>query len=267
MERGILEAHAAGTVSSASVIVTGEHWDRTVDRLQDAPASLGFGLHVDLVAGTPLAKVPSLTNRRTGRFHSLADLATRALIGRVDAEEVAAECSAQLARLREAGIQVTHFDSHRHAHALPGCWAGVIAAAQDGRIDTVRIPRESLRWNGDVPFATIKKIFIFLSSAIACRQAPALRHADTFVGISLQGRADFAVRLDRLLEQLPPGTTELLVHPGYVDHELATVDSYLTERERELAVLLSPRVRARLSRPDISLVHFGVPGLTMGVTP
>ncbi|GAC1517463.1 MAG: hopanoid biosynthesis-associated protein HpnK [Gemmatimonadaceae bacterium] len=257
IERGILEAHAAGSVTSASVIVTGANWARTVDRIRHAPLSLGLGLHFNAVAGHPLEQVPTLTNPRTGGFLPLAELAVRAVTGRVDPEEVQGECAAQLARLQATGIHVTHIDSHRHAHALPGCWAGVIAAARAGGVDTVRIPRESLRRNAALPVATVKKTLISLSSLFSARGTPPMRRADHFVGISLQGRADFADRLHHLLQHLPHGTTELLVHPGYVDRELIDLDSYLHERERELGVLLSDRVRDRLSRADISLVHFG----------
>src|SRR2546430_11718670 len=63
---------------------------------------------------SPLTTAPSLTSPRTGRFHSLAALVSRALTGRLDPGHVAAECAAQLARLREAGVRVTHIDSHRH---------------------------------------------------------------------------------------------------------------------------------------------------------
>ncbi len=81
-----------------------------------------------------------------------------------------------------------------------------------------------------------------------------LGRADHFRGLDLLGAQDFQRRLLALLDQLRPGTTELMVHPGYVDRDLSVWDSYTTGRERELAALCSPEVRDRLARGDILLV-------------
>jgi predicted glycoside hydrolase/deacetylase ChbG (UPF0249 family) len=100
---GILEAHAAGSVTSTSMMV---HCDGWQDGLRHARATptLGVGLHLNLLVGAPLAAVPSLTHARSGRFLPLATIVRRALFGRIDPGEVAAECEAQLAALGDAGI-------------------------------------------------------------------------------------------------------------------------------------------------------------------
>src|SRR5437762_7703708 len=53
VNRGILEAHAAGVVSSVSVLVNAPGWDDAVGRLRDLGArpGLGVGLHVNLTMG------------------------------------------------------------------------------------------------------------------------------------------------------------------------------------------------------------------------
>src|SRR5439155_1763901 len=60
VNRGILEAHAAGTVSSASMMVTAPAFDDAVERVRTEAPKLGVGLHLDLVAGRPLTSAPSL---------------------------------------------------------------------------------------------------------------------------------------------------------------------------------------------------------------
>src|SRR2546422_8866289 len=134
VNRGILEAHAAGVVSSVSVLVNTPGWPDARDRLRAIGGTLGVGLHLNLTTGAPLTTAPSLTTPPPiARFHSLAALVARALTGRLDPAHVAAECVAQLARLREAGVRVTHIDSHRHVHALPGVWGVVIETARRSR--------------------------------------------------------------------------------------------------------------------------------------
>ena len=76
-------------------------------------------------------------------------------------------------------------------------------------------------------------------------------------GLALRGTRTFATQLLRLLDHLPSGTIELVVHPGYADGGLVRWDVYTGGRERELAALLSPEVRDRITRGDFVLRHFG----------
>jgi predicted glycoside hydrolase/deacetylase ChbG (UPF0249 family) len=78
-----------------------------------------------------------------------------------------------------------------------------------------------------------------------------------FRGIALLGLRSFAADLLGLLDALPEGTTELLVHPGKHDPAVAGWDTYIAERAIELSALLSAPVRERLSRGDILLTRFG----------
>ena len=86
-----------------------------------------------------------------------------------------------------------------------------------------------------------------------------LARAPHFRGIALQGAPDVLRRLLALLDHLPHGTTEIMLHPGYDDAVLAALDPYRHEREREVAALCSPAVHERLARGDIRLVCFGQP--------
>ena len=255
--RGIVEAHAAGSVTSASIMANGIDWDNAV-RLARATRTLGFGVHLNLVQGRPLLRVPSLTDPETNEFYSLGLLALRAVAGRIDRGELEAETRAQIERVRGAGIPVTHLDSHRHAHALPAIFPVVARVARDAGIRAIRSPREPLRLHAlDVP-ATARKLVLELAlraSRALPLEAP-LVTTDHFRGISLQGGTHFASRLRRALDTLEPGSTELMVHPGHVDEALAAQDPYTSPRAIELAELVSAGVRERLSRGDIELVSF-----------
>src|SRR5438876_2411550 len=78
VNRGILEAHAAGVVSSVSVLVNTPGWPDARDRLRAIGGTLGVGLHLNLTTGAPLTTAPSLTTPPPiARFHSLAALVAR----------------------------------------------------------------------------------------------------------------------------------------------------------------------------------------------
>ena len=250
---GILEAHAAGVVSSVSVLVNAPGWEHAVAALRGT-GSLGVGLHVNLTAGEPVSQGSTLVDAHTGRFHGLAGLMTRALTGRIDPEHVVEECGAQLARLRAAGVRVTHIDSHRHVHALPGVWASVVATAAAHAVPFVRVPVEPGSGR-----AWVKRRTVAAAWRVAARGVAVPRHADRFRGIALQGDPRFLSRLLALIDGMAPAQsiTELMVHPGRPDAALAAWDGYVAPRAAELAALTSSAVRERLGRGDVCLTHFG----------
>jgi len=252
---GILEAHAAGSVTSTSMMVRCAGWDEGV-RQAKATASLGVGLHLNLLVGAPIASVPSLTDRASGRFAPLATLVRRALLGRLDAAEVAAECEAQLLAMREAGIRVTHIDSHRHTHALPVVRGAVAAVAARLGLPLRRPVESHLRIAGGLA-SQLHRGLIGLSWRATSAGAPRTRAADHFVGVSMQGAGTFARQFAAAVDALAEGTTEIMVHPGRVDDALMAIDGYTWQRERELDALTSPGVRDRLRRPGLSLIGFG----------
>lgn len=255
--RGILEAHAAGVVSSVSVLVNAPGWENAMAALQAAGSGLSVGLHLNLTAGAPVSPARSLVDARTGCFPSLTTLVARVLTGRIAASDVAAECAAQLERLRAVGVAVTHIDSHRHVHALPGVWRAVVATARARDVRVVRVPLEPLAPNPRQWRALPKRLAIAAAWRLAARGVTAPHHADHFRGLSMQGGPAFRAGLLALLDRLPGGTTELMVHPGYPDAALAAWDDYTAPRAAELAVLTSSEVRERFRRGDFELTHFG----------
>jgi chitin disaccharide deacetylase len=248
--RGILDAHAAGVVTSTSVMVGTPGWLDAATHIRSG-LTLDVGVHLNLLVGHPLTTTRTLTDPRTGTFVPLTTLIMRALTGRLDPADVAAECQMQIDMLRETGARVTHIDSHRHTHLLPGIWAPVHDVARQNGIRFVRVPSEPWRTTGWMR-GQLNRIAV---SASAWR--PGTHPAARFAGLALDGAHDFERGLLRTLDRLAPGLTELMVHPGYPDAELTAIDGYTWQRERELAALRGPAVRARLARGDIELTHFG----------
>ena len=253
VNRGIIEAHEVGSVTSTSLVANAPGFGDAIARAHRAPR-LGVGLHVNLTVGSPVAPradVASLWDPRTEAFYPLTRLVRRALAGQIAPRHVAIECAAQLARLRSAGIAVTHIDSHRHAHVLPGIWRGVVAAARQAGVRAVRVPHE--------PGVSIKQICLRAAWSVAASgdRGDDVRPVRQFRGLALMRASDYTRALLQLLDDLPAEATELMVHPGYADAALEAWDDYTGPRERELAALRSAVVQARFTRGDIALCHFG----------
>ncbi|HMA43715.1 MAG TPA: ChbG/HpnK family deacetylase [Gemmatimonadales bacterium] len=253
--RGIRDAHLAGVVTAASLLVNAPGFEAAVRAAHEMPA-LSVGLHLNLTMGQPVSSpdvVPTLCDSRNRRLYPLSHLIRRALAGKIDGSEVARECAAQLERLRATGLRITHLDGHQHTHVLPGVWGPVVDTARQAGVETVRIPLEppvGIAWR---PMAALAQILIAASYRVASGGAARPVHQRHFRGFALTGRRDFTARLLALLDSLEPGTTELMVHPGYTDAGLAGWVDYTAGRELELAALTSAAVRARLARGDIEL--------------
>jgi predicted glycoside hydrolase/deacetylase ChbG (UPF0249 family) len=248
--RGILETHAAGIVTSTSVMIGTPGWDAAAAILPFHP-SLDVGLHLNLLVGRPLTPARTITHPHTGAFVSLPALVARALTGRLDPDELRAECAAQLHALQAAGARVTHIDSHRHTHPLPGVWSAVQSVAATAGLH-VRVPAEPWR-TARTPILAAQLHRAAVSASAWRPHTPRRVH---FTGLTLNGGHDFEAGLLRTLDGLTPGVTELMVHPGYAEPALAAIDGYTWQRERELTALLSPALANRLRRGDVSLTSF-----------
>ena len=260
VNRGIAEAFGAGTLSSVSMMVTTPAFHAAAALARDSMPGVGVGLHLDLLTCVPRAGVTSLTDPITGRFRSLTELAARAFAGQVAAADVRSECDAQIAALKAEGITPTHVDSHRHTHALPGILPAVVASARAAGVRVVRRPLDVMSVTD--PVASAKMIALHASWRVALSGVDApgialLGRSPHFRGIALQGAPDVQARILTMLDRIPTGSTELMLHPGYDDAILARQDPYRAEREREVAALTSAPVRERLAGGDIELVHFG----------
>jgi len=259
VSRGILDGHAAGVITSTSVMVTTPGWEDARARLRDS--SIDIGLHLNLGLGRPLTGARTLVNPKTGQFAGAAGLSLGALGLRIDPDDVAAECRAQLELLRSVGRPVTHIDSHWHLHALPGIWASVLAVARTEGVPWLRSPGVPRRQH------IIRAMFPFTLLGVASlwRRSTNPRFADHFTGYAMSGAREFEQGVLERLDEIQPGVTEFMVHAGYDEPAIAPLDSYTWERERELTALVSPSVKARLAKGDLTLTHFGA--LDAGIFP
>jgi chitin disaccharide deacetylase len=253
VNRGILETLDAGIVRSTSLMVNMPAAADAGSRLQSRTArDVGVGLHFNIVAGRALTPCPSLT-RDDGVFLPLAALAFKSMAGAIDPADVDRELTAQLQRAAEllapAGLRLTHIDSHRHAHCFPVVYHAVVRAAASRGIPHVRHPYE---------VALIRRPAALAVSGILKFVLRGLPPVDAveFTGFGAMASRTFEQDVLSLLDRLPDGTTELMVHPGYDSPELGAIDPYRMPRERELRALTSSALRDRIATLGVELAHF-----------
>ena len=259
VNQGIVEAHDRGIVTSASIMATGSAFEHAVALAKTRPG-LAVGVHLTLTEQRPLigtAAAPSLVGR-DGRFpRHLVQFAKPYLRGKVALVEVRAELDAQIRKVRDAGIAVSHLDGHQHVHVLPGIAAIVADLAASHGIGAVRYPAERVSAYMLRNLQNARRLTEQLVLGVVCALSPlkALRRSDSFVGFYFGGRLDEA-NLATVLGRLPArGTVELMCHPGG-DEERATEGYWRYSWAAERAALTSPRIRAVLTARGAQLVSY-----------
>jgi predicted glycoside hydrolase/deacetylase ChbG (UPF0249 family) len=252
ISRGILRAHRDGIVTSTSLLGNCADLDAVRGLLADAP-SLGVGVHLALVQGTPVADpatVPSLVGP-DGRFRpSGADFIAAWTRRQIVPAEVEREFDAQVARVRAAGIAIDHLDTHHHLGFLPVVGRSVETIARRYGIGGIRsaVERPTLSWATD-PRRGIKAGVLTGLGWLTRRQLGTRRHGAQSWGYVESGRLD-EVRVLEIIGRLGPGTHELICHPGEEN-----TPGY--DHEGELVALTSGKVRRALGQRGVALCRWG----------
>ena len=262
VNRGILAAHTEGIVSSTSLMAGGAAFDDAVRIAKQCP-QLGVGVHLTLVGARPVlpvAEVSSLLDEAGDFYGSYPLFIKRFLRGKIRLAEVERELAAQIDRVRMAGIQPSHLDSHQHLHVLPGIGGLVLDLARRFSIRAIRIPAEPVAFIGATP-ATVGRLvgrggLTMLANLFRQHAAAAgIRTSDHFYGMLAGGQLTEPAIL-AILRRLPPGDSELMTHPGFADESLADAFRWDYQWDAERQALTAPAVRALLAERQIRLISF-----------
>ena len=199
---------ATGLINSGSVMVPCP-WFAEVAAFVRAHPEADVGLHLTLTSEspehptTPVApptSIPSLVDKN-GYF-----LAQWTVETRIDPGEVAVELRTQIQKALAAGLRPTHLDSHQYRAQLSGraIFGVTRCLAHEYRLP-VLISREWLT-RAD-----------YLRSGLTPRDVVLDRVAIIHGNAAPERWSAF---YSRVLTQLPPGVSEILIHPGYDNEEL-----------------------------------------------
>ncbi len=245
-------AHLAGTVTSATLMVTGVSAENAAAVAKRNPG-LGVGLHVDLVWGRPAAVGRSSLVDARGRFHSRRGLIARALTGRLRRSDVDREVRAQLARFRSFGLRPTHLDAHQHAQVIP-LVSAVIAEIARGEGLPVRVPRPWRRASGTdrLPQRLSLALFCVLAEHAGVHPATA-----EFTSVFDERGPVTGARYMSIVRRSRGPTLELMVHPSDPSERLRAIHPDMYEIAlAEARALLEPGLRPALEAFGAVLTDF-----------
>lgn len=235
-------AHLKGRLTQASLMVAAPQAADAIARAHRLP-DLKTGLHLVLVDGDSLlghARLPTITTP-DGRFgRNQTALGFQYFFSPAARRELAAEIHAQFAAYAASGLKLHHADAHKHMHLHPTIAALMISIGRPFGLARIRIPAEPpsvLKICGEKTSFADRALYTWTKLLRTQASRAGLATADHVFGIKWSGHMT-APRVATLLENLPPGSSEIYFHPATSRDE--TLQSLMPgyEHEAELQALL-----------------------------
>lgn len=262
VNEAVRKAATEGILTSTSLMAGGDAFDEAVEMARSMP-SLGIGIHLTLVGWIksvlPPSEVPSLTWDNGVFCHDYGKLIVRDLEGKILLSEVYAEWDAQIQKIMNTGLPVTHMDGHQHMHMWPHFYPIARDLAKKYHISCMRVPDEDVLFgmkDGHIIRWAAKNGLSLLSRM----HRPDLkknhiRTNDHFFGMLYGGHLS-PERFAKFILQTKPGITEIMCHPSADTRAMEDTFHWGYHGEDELAGLLADINRELIAKKQISLISY-----------
>lgn len=253
INRAVLAAHRAGTLTSTSLEVTGEAAAEAVELARATP-TLAVGLHLVLVKGRAAsdpARIPHLVDADGNFARDPVRAGLRYFFDRRARRELAIEIEAQFERFAATGLPLSHVDGHMHMHVHPVVFALAVPLAERYGAAGIRLPRDDLRLalRHDRQGVRVKLgwalAFGLITRWCAARLPAALRAPERCYGLMETGHMGVPYVRD-VLASLTTATAELYFHPAEEPHP-----DHDGPSPTDLATLLDASVARAFDAPGI----------------
>jgi predicted glycoside hydrolase/deacetylase ChbG (UPF0249 family) len=259
---GIIEAHKKGVVTSTTALSVSPFFHEAMELASVLAPKLAIGLHLTLTlrGARPLLSTkvaPSLTNPETGEFWTLGELSKNPSL--VDLDEVKKEFERQILEFLSSGFTPTHIDSHHGVHgATPEIWAISMELAAKYNLP-VRNPGRNFLWSSVMNETHEKdaRLDHYQEKMLALMPATLL---NDFYGekVTFETIEEIMALIDADDEKSGE-VYEMNCHPGFIDTYLSKHSAYVKERNLELDLLTSEKVKQLIaSYEEIQLADFRV---------
>ena len=238
----VLEGYQKGILKSTSLVANGDAFDEAVNKILPQTPDLGVGVHLNVIEGRSLTSDLREITDANGNFNlSYGQMIMKSygLKKKEYLNQLETEFRAQIEKIKNAGINISHIDSHVHTHAIPPMFELVCKLAKEYGIEQIRTQHEHFYMVPDVmihlkkayPINLIKiallDVFTFINKPVAKKYG--LSTNDYLIGVgytSMMNSLTVACGLSslRLRKDI---VAEALIHP--CRYEDGTVDNHFTE--------------------------------------
>jgi hopanoid biosynthesis associated protein HpnK len=248
----VIRAHREGILTSASLMVNERGTAEAVALAKENPR-LAVGLHLTLVCGHSALErrcIPQLVNSQGAFSANPVAAGFNYYFNRDLRRQLTEELEAQFAKFRATGLSLDHVNGHLHLHLHPVVFSILMRHAEAWSIRCLRLVRDPFwlnsritagRWPYRASHALIYSLLCFLAGPALRRRG--IRHTRFVFGLLQNARVDERY-LTALLSRLPPGDSELYLHPS------------LDQLKYEFDALVSPQVKAQIDQQDVQLIRY-----------
>lgn len=260
---GIIDGFSRGCISSTTLMAGAGAFEQAVALAADNPG-LGLGVHLTLVGEVtvaPPAAVASLVDSNGRLPLEYSRFLQLFVAGRIRLADIRCELEAQVKKVAATGLPITHLDSHQHMHVVPGIIDIVIDIAKQFQIKAIRIPAEPICFLGGFPCNTGRFIgrgglSVLASIARGKARKAGIKTTDHFYGMLAGGNMTEPYLL-AIINCLPFGTSEIMIHPGADDSAMTNQYGWNYNWQAELAAVTSARLTSMFAEGQIKLITFG----------
>lgn len=263
VNEAIIGAFLVGTLTSCSLMVTGEAFEDAV-RLAGEHDGLAVGLHLVTVQGKsvlPPVEIPLLVDHEGYFPDSPTQAGLRYYFSRSARQQLACELAAQFEKFHATGLRLSHVDSHLHMHVHPVIFALALELAEQYGVRRMRLPRDD--FGLAVRFSRMNLMGRAMTALVFGMLTRRMKKqlvdrgfffADRVYGHYASGEINLNYTLF-ILDHLSAGTNEIYFHPAVARDGLYGGPEQ-QRRHEEFEVLTNSTLRERLQAPDIELTNY-----------
>jgi hopanoid biosynthesis associated protein HpnK len=252
VNEAVEQASRAGILNAASLMVTAHATKDAIRRARMLP-NLCVGLHVVLADGWSTLDaqlVPEIADP-TGRMNSdMFRRGVRFFFNSAARRQLEAEIRAQFAAFARTGLTLDHVNVHKHFQIHPTILNILLEVGRDYGMPAMRVPDEpfwfAARSAGVLPGLAQSLLSPWIALMKLRLRRARIFHNDRIFGMAGSGAMDEAGLL-AILARLPPGVSEIYLHPATRSASAITPSMSQYRHAEELEALSSLRVRAALN--------------------
>jgi hopanoid biosynthesis associated protein HpnK len=262
VNEAIERACGAGVLTATSLMVAAPAADDAIRRARKLP-QLRVGLHLVLADGQAMLEphlIPALADP-AGRMNSrMFANGVRFFALPSVRRQLEAEIRSQFSAFARTGLPLDHVNAHKHFHLHPTLLEMLLRIGGEFGVSAVRVPDEPLWFaaRGGAWLAGVNSVLLKPWLALMKRRlrAAGMLHNDRIFGIAASGAMDEA-KLLAVLSRLPPGVTEIYLHPATSSGRVIDPSMSGYAHADEFAALLSPRIRDAIAAANVGHGGYG----------
>lgn len=249
---GLAELFDFGLLSSAAVMVPCPWFQYAADLARAHPA-WDLGVHLTLNAEWTVYRWGPLSTRdpasglldEQGYFHHRPPATEQ----HAQLAAVRAELAAQVQRARAEGLDPTHLDAHMLTAAKPRLRQCYVDLALEQRLPLLLIRDQP----GLSDLAKAMAVEPEMAERLDAQGVPLF---DDLLSLPLDEPGDQLALAKKIVDDLRPGLTMLILHPARDTPELRALAPDWASRVSNAAAMLSPELRAHVGRAGVQVIGY-----------